>query len=158
MQSLSKTKRIREVPENFEALKQLVEALIKDERELLQGQQVVIKNDRDYVIRYTDKDNELIDVSDEEDFQTAYDIAEHELGGNLKFVVDFRKPATIREGKPEPMSKDELKKLVKEMKKEKKDHKKDEKKAKKTLKKKTHDYSQVSISIIRCISSWLTVS
>ena len=60
LQSLTKTKRIREVPENFEALKQLVEALIKDERDLVTGQEVVTKGDRDYVIRYTDKEKELI--------------------------------------------------------------------------------------------------
>lgn len=46
----TKNKRIREFPESFEALKATVEAFIKDERELLQGEELLIKNGRDYVI------------------------------------------------------------------------------------------------------------
>jgi len=95
---------------------------------------LVKKGDRDYVIRYTDKDDELINVSDEEDFLTACDIAESELDGNLKFVIDFRKPLCLSDGETpnSNIGKETLKKFIKEAKKEKK-----ERKAKKTLKKKS---------------------
>ena len=147
---MTKTKRIREVPESFEALKTVVEALIKDERALIQEKDLVKKGDRDYVIRYTDKENELIDVSDEEDFLTAYEIAESELDGNLKFVIDFRKPITLSDGETPNLGKEALKKFIKDAKKEKKEAErlkkeveKKEKKAKKTLKKKAKKGSQV---------------
>ena len=40
-----------------------------------------------------DPDNEMINVSDDEDLLTAYDVAENGgLDGNLKFVVEFKKP------------------------------------------------------------------
>lgn len=39
-------------------------------------------------------DNELINVSDDEDLLTAYDIAQASLDGNLKFVIEFRKVQT----------------------------------------------------------------
>jgi hypothetical protein len=87
-------------------LKTIVEALIKDERELMEGKELILKGDRDYVIRYTDKESEQINVSDEEDFQTAYEIAENELDGNLKFVIDFRKPVSLE---ARPLAKEDLK-------------------------------------------------
>jgi len=147
---LTKTKRIREVPESFEALKTIVEALITDERALMQEKDLVKKGDRDYVVRYTDKDNELIDVSDEEDFLTAYEIAENEMDGNLKFVVDFRKPVSLTEGEAHTAGREAIKKLIKDAKKEKKESDKlkkekdkQERKAKKLLKKKAKKGTQV---------------
>ena len=47
---------------------------------------------RDYVIRYFDGDQEAINVSDDEDLLTAYDVAEKELNNNLKFIVQFKEP------------------------------------------------------------------
>ena len=72
-------------------MKNTVEAIIKDERGLINESEIVKKDDRDYLIRYTDTDNELVNVSDDEDLLTAYDIANTQLDGNLKFVIEFRK-------------------------------------------------------------------
>jgi len=43
---------------------------------------------KDYTIKYVDKDDEHINVSDDEDLLTAYEVAEMELNGNLKFVIE----------------------------------------------------------------------
>ncbi len=51
---------------------------------------VVPQDARDYTIKYTDNTNDSINVSDEEDLSTAYDVAKKELNGNLKFVVSFK--------------------------------------------------------------------
>ncbi len=45
---------------------------------------------RDFVIRYTDNEDEIINVSDDDDLQTAYDVAEKDLKGSLKFTVQFK--------------------------------------------------------------------
>jgi len=45
---------------------------------------------RDYVIRYEDNEQDFINVSDDEDLLTAYDIAEGELKGSLKFTISFK--------------------------------------------------------------------
>lgn len=126
---------MRDVPTTFEALKQTVEALLKDE--------VDQKKPQDYVIKYVDKDNEMIDVSDDEDLFTAYEVAENELGGNLKFVIDQR---SLAKNDSETESHDKKAKKVKKHKKEKKEKK--EKKAKKlkeetkTLKDKINAHSK----------------
>lgn len=87
IQSQTKTKRLREMPANFQELKTTVEALIKDER----AKDAEVSNIRDYQIRYMDPDNEMINVSDDEDLLTAYDLAENgDLKGNLKLVVEFK--------------------------------------------------------------------
>lgn len=87
------------------------------------------------MIKYVDKDDEMINVSDDEDLQTAYEVAELELDGNLKFVIDFKKEQVI----PKPTMKDSKKAVKKEVlkaeKKEKKDKKKDGAKKKKAEKK-----------------------
>ena len=45
---------------------------------------------RDFVIRYIDNEDETINVSDDEDLLTAYDIAERDLKGSLKLTVQFK--------------------------------------------------------------------
>jgi len=50
---------------------------------------------RDYSIRYRDQDQEMINVSDDEDLLTAYEVAENDLNGNLRFVIEFKKPFTV---------------------------------------------------------------
>lgn len=45
---------------------------------------------RDFSIKYVDGDQELINVSDDEDLMTAYDVAEKELNGNLKLTVALK--------------------------------------------------------------------
>jgi hypothetical protein len=106
-------------------LKTTVEALLVDERKLKNLKET---SERDYTIKYVDKDDEKINVSDDEDLLTAYEVAETELSGNLKFVVEW---------KPAPkVSKDTLKKEKKEAKAVKKVEKKLDKKAKKLKSKK----------------------
>ena len=41
----------------------------------------------EFVVKYVDNDKEEINVSDDEDLLTAYDVALKELNGNLKFIV-----------------------------------------------------------------------
>lgn len=65
--------------------------MIKDERETIPSSELVVKDQRDYIVRYTDAENETINVSDDEDLQTCYEVAETELNGNIKFVIDFRR-------------------------------------------------------------------
>jgi hypothetical protein len=85
VQSQTKTKRIRELPMSFDALKKTVEALVKDDREptaevqLTEQKVATTTNTKDYSIRYVDPDNEMINVSDDDDLLTAYDIAESDF-------------------------------------------------------------------------------
>ena len=46
--------------------------MLKDEREALNPSELVKKDDRDYIIKYMDKEKELVNVSDDEDLSTAY--------------------------------------------------------------------------------------
>jgi uncharacterized protein YueI len=109
-------------------LKQTVEALIRDEREVIPQPELIMKDNRDYLIRYVDLDNEYINVSDEEDLQTAYEVAEKDLDGSLKFIIEFRKPFVHESSKIETGRKKDKKE-----KKEKKEKKKAKKKVKKAL-------------------------
>lgn len=78
---------------SFDALKNTVEAIVKDEREPSTEQNPDQKvSQRDYSIRYMDNENELINVSDDDDLQTAYELAETDLKGNLKLIVELKKP------------------------------------------------------------------
>jgi PB1 domain len=77
--SLSKIKRVRDVPQSFDALKSVVEAQLKDT-----NVNQVSSNPRNYQIQYRDAQNDLINVSDDDDLLTAYEIATKELQGNLK--------------------------------------------------------------------------
>jgi hypothetical protein len=45
---------------------------------------------RDFVIRYVDNEDETINVSDDEDLTTAYEVAEKDMKGSLKFMVQFK--------------------------------------------------------------------
>jgi len=149
LQSLTKTKRIRDVPSSFNALKQTVEAQIKDERD--HNQMIIADpNIRDYTIKYVDGDQEQINVSDDEDLITAYEVAVKELNGNLKFIIELKKlqvqsvppqqtiteTVNTKKEKTEPKeSKDKKKKEKKEKKEAEKLLKKQEKEAKKATKK-----------------------
>jgi hypothetical protein len=98
LQSQTKTKRVRELPRNFEALLALAESQIKEEREATQQlnesfhkqNNASFLSGRDFSIKYVDGDQELINVSDDEDLMTAYDVAEKELNGNLKLTVALK--------------------------------------------------------------------
>jgi hypothetical protein len=98
LQSQTKTKRVRELPKNFEALLALAESQIREEREATQQlnesfhkqNNASFLSGRDFSIKYVDGDQELINVSDDEDLLTAYDVAEKELNGNLKLTVALK--------------------------------------------------------------------
>jgi hypothetical protein len=83
----------------------------------------------------------LINVSDDEDLITAYQVANKELGGNLKFVIDFKQlPKKPVEEETKSLTnflteriKEKIEKKVKKMEKKEKKEKKD-KKDKKTKK------------------------
>ena len=53
---------------------------------------------RDFVIRYIDNEDETINVSDDEDLLTAYDIAEKDLKGSLKLTVQFKNQLQSAQG------------------------------------------------------------
>jgi hypothetical protein len=100
LQLATKTKRIRDLPTSFAALQSTVEQQIKEERLLqqqthLDGSFMSAISVRDYVIRYIDGDQEAINVSDDEDLLTAYEVAENDLKGNLKFIVSFKPQSTL---------------------------------------------------------------
>lgn len=95
------------MPPTFEALKQSVEAQIKDERDPTVQ---VPPGFRDFNIKYVDGDDEQINVSDDEDLVTAYEVANKELNGNLKFIVDF-KPVP-QQAKKAPTVMEEVKSMV----------------------------------------------
>jgi hypothetical protein len=71
-------------------LKTTVEAQIKDERPA-EIQPSPMMGTKDFTIKYLDGDKEMINVSDDEDLQAAYDVAHRDLNGNLKFVVELKK-------------------------------------------------------------------
>jgi hypothetical protein len=80
------TKRVRELPETFEALKSTVKA------QMAKGEQIdkhlILSNQ--YAITYEDDTGDIINVSDDEDLHAAYDVAEDALGGQLKLEVKPR--------------------------------------------------------------------
>lgn len=97
LQSQTKTKRVRELPQNFQALIALAESQIKEEREATQQlnesfhkPNSSFMSGRDFSIKYVDGDQEQINVSDDEDLLTAYDVAQKELNGNLKLTVTLK--------------------------------------------------------------------
>ena len=100
LQSQTKTKRLRDIPSDFKTLTDIVEQQIREERDLLSSAPLngdqsfrsssTFTSGRDYVIRYVDNEEEVINVSDDEDLLTAYEVAEKDLKGSLKFMVQFK--------------------------------------------------------------------
>ena len=82
---------------------------------------MIKKGGRDYIIRYVDNDLEAINISDDEDLTTAYEVAEQGLNGNIKLIVEFRKLTKSVSKTVEKNLKNEEKKKVKKEKKEKKE-------------------------------------
>ena len=82
------TKRVRTIPESFEALKQQVKAQMckgKAEDQFIKSNQ--------YQIVYEDETGDIINVSDDEDLLAAYDVAETSLGRQLKLQIKPRAEA-----------------------------------------------------------------
>ena len=83
------TKRVRELPENFEALKSQVKV------QMAKGEQadkhMILSNQ--YALQYQDDTGDIINVSDDEDLYAAYEVAEESLNGQLKLQVKSRPSA-----------------------------------------------------------------
>lgn len=62
----SKIKRVRDLPQSIQTLRGIIEAQLDP-------------CNKSYSIQYRDGQNDLINVSDDEDLLTAYDVAEKEL-------------------------------------------------------------------------------
>ena len=89
--SMTKSKRIGKLPKTFEELRVTVENLIAEERPVFACKEFANAK-KDYVIRYQDRDQDVINVSDDDDLQTAYQVAKTELNGVLKLKIDFKTP------------------------------------------------------------------
>jgi hypothetical protein len=74
----SKIKRIRDLPQTIEALRSVVDCQLDPPR--------APKKDS-YSIQYRDGQDDVINVSDDEDLLTAYEVAQKELQGNLKLHI-----------------------------------------------------------------------
>jgi hypothetical protein len=88
--SQTKTKRLGKLPQSYEELRLAVEAQIKEERAIFSHPEFAGK--KDYLIRYEDGFHDYINVSDDDDLSTAYEVAKKELGGVLKFKIDYKVP------------------------------------------------------------------
>jgi hypothetical protein len=108
----SKIKRLREVPATFEALKLAIETRLYENEKINQ-----LPTEKDYHIQYIDGDKECINVSDDDDLYSAYQVAQKELGGNIKFSV-VRDSKESKEEKPKKEKKDKKERVCKKGKKE----------------------------------------
>jgi len=67
--------------------------------------------EKHFSVGYKDAEDEFINVSDDEDLATAYDVASNELKGNLKLHVAFQEGASVElpDEKEPPSKKEEVK-------------------------------------------------
>jgi hypothetical protein len=72
------TKRLGQTPSNFKSLKERCEQI-----------EPKLKT-QDFCITYADNTGDCINVSDDEDLQEAYDVAQSELKGQLKLSIMAR--------------------------------------------------------------------
>jgi len=77
------TKRVRDIPENFSALKKVVKAQMSKKGTFMEK----LINSEKYSISYTDDCGDVINVSDDEDLYTAFEVAETSLGNQLKLNI-----------------------------------------------------------------------
>jgi hypothetical protein len=85
------TKRVRDTPETFEALKQTVKASMCKGN----ASEYVMKGQ--YSITYVDDTGDTINVSDDEDLQTAYEVAENSMNRHLKLQIKRRENPQVEE-------------------------------------------------------------
>jgi len=85
------TKRVRDLPESFEALKTTVKAQMSKKGGAAEQ---FIRTDQ-YAVTYEDDTGDVINVSDDEDLFAAYDVAENCLNRQLKLNI---KPRPRSEG------------------------------------------------------------
>jgi hypothetical protein len=111
----SKIKRIRDLPQTIEALRSVVDSQLDPAK-------VPSEDHQCYSIQYRDGQNDVINVSDDEDLLTAYEVAQKELQGNLKLHIAIKPTAAMNVAQ---IAAEEEKRDIKKPK---------EKKAKKTVK------------------------
>jgi len=99
IQTLSKTKILREVPTSFNGLKNKIAAQFNDDC-LFKPE-----GDRNFTIKYLDGEDEHINVSDDDDLFTAYEVATKDLNKTVKFLVQ-PKQALPTEKKPKKEKKE----------------------------------------------------
>lgn len=97
LKSWNKAKRLRDQPKTFSELQELVETHFQDARDpqnLKYIEEVSARGNvlRDYSIKYTDPDNEQINVSDDDDLYVAYKVAEKSFHNKLQLFVQFKTP------------------------------------------------------------------
>ena len=109
-------------------MKQTVEAQVSSELTNNPDDISTAQNDRKYHIKYLDGDNELINVSDDEDLYAAYDVAKKDLNGNLKFIIELKQKYKVIKKRDEAEKKDKKEKKEKKDKKCKHKHFKEEEK------------------------------
>jgi len=98
----SKIKRIRDLPQTIEALRSVVDCQLDPPR---------ASKEDSYSIQYRDGQDDVINVSDDEDLLTAYEVAQKELQGNLKLHIAMI--STLR-ASAEDAKKPKAKKTVKD--------------------------------------------
>lgn len=77
------TKRLRDAPETFEALKQQVKAQLL----MIKGLEKAVKEGH-FRLTYQDETGDLIDIANDDDLLAAYDVAENFLNRQLKLKVE----------------------------------------------------------------------
>ena len=97
----SKIKRIRDLPQTIEALRSVVDCQLDAPKE-------------DYSIQYRDGQDDVINVSDDEDLLTAYEVAQKELQGNLKLHIALKHTNQAAEEEKKDAKKKKAKKTVKD--------------------------------------------
>jgi len=89
IQNEDKTKRLREQPESFNALKNQVEALLALPK-------TSSSESKPFRITYKDNDNDEVNVSDDDDLLMAYDIAKLDFNNQIKFSVKRNEAANSK--------------------------------------------------------------
>jgi len=82
------TKRVREAPKNFETLRDVIKAQMCSKNSA--DPQASHIKDGNFSITYVDDLGDNINVSDDEDLITAYEVAGTHMKGNLKFEIKPR--------------------------------------------------------------------
>lgn len=92
------TKRVRDAPESFEALKSVVKATMSKVK--ASAAQDIARGH--FVLTYEDDTGDTINISDDEDLLTAYDVAENHMNRQLKIRVVIQENTEMVEEKPVP--------------------------------------------------------
>ena len=96
------TKRVRDLPETFDALKDTVKAQMSKGK----GATAKFIQSNQFSITYEDDTGDVINLSDDEDLLAAYDVAETSLNRQLKLNINAREctdqPSSLIDSNPQP--------------------------------------------------------